>query len=109
MRILTGGGLPPENPHHPGPLLPASPPSAGRRGRKARTPQPGPLGAPASRRQLTLLLAPSLPAGGGEAGREGVGGVRVRPAGALGEGASRSRQRLDLRNQVARRLILRVA
>ena len=27
--------------------------------------------------------APSLPAGGGEAGREGVGGVRVRPEGAL--------------------------
>src|SRR5437660_10005878 len=25
---------PPKTPHHPGPLLPASPPSAGRRGRK---------------------------------------------------------------------------
>ncbi len=54
-------------PHHPGPLLPASPPSAGRRGRNT----------------IPRLLEPSLSRQvGGEAGRERVGRVRVRPEGA---------------------------
>jgi hypothetical protein len=47
-------------PHHPGPLLPASPPPSGRRGRGlSEESSPAP---PLSRRA------------GGEAGREGVGG-----------------------------------
>jgi hypothetical protein len=54
-------------PHHPDPLLPASPPSAGRRGRRL------------AESSLEPPLSRSV---GGEAGREGVGGVRVSPVGA---------------------------
>src|SRR5215475_13790369 len=54
-------------PHHPGPLLPASPPPAGRRGRN--TIKDG-------------LLEPSLSRQeGGEDGRERVGRVRAAPTG----------------------------
>src|SRR3954469_18037796 len=40
---------------------------------KERAPRPGSLGALASRRQLTPLLAPSLPAGGRAMGERGLG------------------------------------
>src|SRR6185312_5637644 len=73
----SGGIPPPQTLITPALFSQPPPPPAGRRGRKARTPRPGPLGAPASRRQLTLLLlAPSLPAGGGGGWERGVGGVR---------------------------------
>src|SRR5215203_4572627 len=55
---------PPGGPHHPGPLLPASPTSAGRRGRG--------LSEESS--------SPSLPDGGREAGREGLGSEGPTPA-----------------------------
>ena len=69
LDALSSRGLKsvPVDPHHPGPLLPTSPPSSGRRGRglseeRGSTP-------PLSRR------------GGGEAGREGVGGSEGREGG----------------------------
>src|SRR5215203_711852 len=56
-------------PHHPGPLLPASLPSAGRRGRSlSREFCMGSL----------LLHSPSLPAAGGRRGEKGVGGYEGR-------------------------------
>jgi|GEM_PF-2648863 len=65
LAVMAAGATEALGPHHPGPLLPASPPPSGRRGRKAKTIGP-------------LLVSP-LPVreGGGEgrgAGGEGSGG-----------------------------------
>src|SRR6185312_453350 len=67
-----GRGGAPASPHHPGPLLPASPPPAGRRGRTAK-----------SSLAFVGLPAPLSPGRWGGGRERGAGGVRVRPEGAL--------------------------
>src|SRR5262249_50070603 len=68
-------------PSSPRPSSPSLPRAAGSRGR----------GLSDEKTRRVAVLAPSLPAGGGEAGREGVGGVRASAA----RPASRSRKRSD--------------